>query len=75
MKLYLLKRMPEDGWYDEANGFVVRAKSPRAARELAAEQCGDEGRGTWLNASTSTCMYLTDKNGTAGVIMRDFSAG
>lgn len=63
-----------DPWsfpYDVALGFIVRAETEQQARELAAEQAGDEGRNAWLDPDYSTCMVLTD-TGEAGVILRDF---
>lgn len=77
MKLWLLQ--PIEGqaawerWYDKAFGFVVRAKTEAEARELASEDCGDEGKMCWLDSAQSTCEELTRK-GKSGVIMRDFRA-
>lgn len=68
MKLYVLRRNPS---YDEAGGFVVRASSAKRARELAAEQCGDEGMGVWLNPEDSTCRQLKE-DGRSEVILRDY---
>lgn len=76
MKLWLLKRIlvTNDGMYDCADGFVIRATSETEARSLAAGQSGDEGAQTWLDAEGSTCeMLMTD--GDVDVILRDYNAG
>lgn len=84
MKLYLLKRIEHSG-YDEAAGFVVRAKSPRAARKIIAggwhgrpgtllPWSGAEGDQTWLDPKRSTCRVLTT-DGKPGVVLRDFLHG
>lgn len=57
MSLYLLKS--ERGSYpDTLDAFVVRAKSHREARILAAEKSEDEGEQVWLNAEKSSCTVL-----------------
>ena len=81
MKLFLLENRedlakdddPWKLWYDKAFGFVIRAIDERAARELAASQCGDESKKAWQNSGYSTCVELT-ADGIAEVILRNFSA-
>lgn len=85
MKLYLLKRIGECD-YDEADGFVVRAKSPQGARKIIAEDWdalhpdsrlpwfGEEGSEPWLNPALTTCQEL-HADGKPGVVLRDFLHG
>lgn len=73
MKLYYLVRTGRVYW-DEAEAFVVRAKSKKAAREIAAKRCGDEGKDTWLEEGKSTIEELT-ASGEEGIIIRDFLNG
>lgn len=81
--LYILSErdeLPDDRtnpWflvYDCASGFIVEAESEIAAREIAANACGDEGTNAWLSPALSTCEELKP-DGTSGIIMRDFHAG
>jgi hypothetical protein len=51
---------------------VIRAKSELAARELAAEQAGDEGPDAWLSALTASCVELHTE-GDAEAIMQDYN--
>lgn len=74
MKLWLLKRRPGEGYYDEAQGFVVRATSPRAARNLASQHAGDEGAETWLQPKYASCTEVR-LDGTETIVLRDFRAG
>lgn len=76
MKLYLLMRRnaEEVGHEDEAQGFVVRARNPKLAREYASMKAGDEGAKAWLTPRETTCFEL-DGVGTPGVVMRDFKRG
>ena len=81
MKLWLLGRKTYAG-YDEAQGFVVRAKDARSARKLAQAQGGDEVRDWgpkgeipfWTNPRLTTCQELKPE-GPERVILRDFNAG
>lgn len=73
MKLWELWRK-EGADFDEAGGFVVRARTETAARKLASEQAGDEGAGARLDAQRASCEPLLAK-GDAEVILRDFHAG
>lgn len=72
MKLWLLKLPPEQGRYDCAYGFVVRAKSVEEARKFASQFAGDEGKQVWL--SEASCEEIA-KTEPAGVILRDFRNG
>ena len=53
MKLYLLTLLQNDATKDIphcdiARGFIIRAKSPSAARKIASENSGDEEYETWI---------------------------
>ena len=74
MKLYILQAVNEwDPWYDTAMAFVVRAKSPKAARELASRDAGEEGSGVWLDSTLTSCRCLSER-GVAKVLIRDYRA-
>ena len=76
MKLFLLKNPDPDGRiYDIADGFVIAAESHHQARKIAAQHCGDEGPGTWLDPKMSTCVVINPNRCSEGVILRDFHAG
>ena len=64
---------PWDPWYDKAFAFVVRAADESEARELASEDCGDEGREVWLDSTITSCDVL-DSNGPSHVICRDYAS-
>ena len=92
MKLWLLRPVdgldkgdnPWEPWYGKSFGFVVRAETEDAARELANAEAGDENRGVfldvktanttqpWKDAKYSTCTELLP-NGEAEVVMQDFA--
>jgi hypothetical protein len=73
--LFLLTQDDPDGpKYDVAVGFVVRAKSPSAARRLAATKNGSEGKECWLDQKRSKCNVIY-KDGPDKIIMRDFNPG
>ena len=77
MKLYILRPVnkadkPWNPWYDKSFGFVVQAKSPKEAREIASLECGDEEPIAWKDAQCSTCTELKPKGKSPKVIMRDF---
>lgn len=75
LKLWLIKPAKHlRPYYDVANGFVVRAYTEDEARQLAANDCGDEGVDVWLNYDVTQCTELTTE-GEIGVILRDFNAG
>ena len=84
MKLYILRQVKEwEPWYDTARGFIVRAESEQAARQLIydySKDCGIwqddlksgyEGKEVWLNPELTTCTELNPK-GKSEIIMRDF---
>lgn len=73
VNMYLLQRIGDIG-YDEADGFVVAAKTDDDARQQAAERAGDEGGGTWLAPSLSTCEVIGSGQ-QSGVFLRSFRAG
>jgi len=57
-----------------AQGFVVRAATEYAARELAADKHGDEQALVWLLEEMTTCTKLT-KRGPSEIILRDYLPG
>ena len=72
--LFLLEPIEHwDPWYDKAFGFVVRASSEVYARQLAAEQAGDEGKDVWLDPAKTRCQAI-DPNGPPEVFCRDFAS-
>jgi len=73
MNLYYLERKDACG-YDESLGFVVRAETPRHARELCSKQAGDEGAAAWLSTTRTSCRHLDDA-GSPKIILRSFNAG
>ena len=94
MKLWLIKARtdleyandPWEPWYDKAFGFVIRAETEEAARQLAQKDAGDESRGKfdeerkhyiprtpWLNQDQSSCVELTP-SGEEEMVLRDFAA-
>jgi len=65
--------------YDYASGFVVIAKSPKAARKLIITEefngSGSEGKELWLDKNKSNCYFLgktTKKQPISEIVMRDF---
>lgn len=80
MKLFKLEPISDDEgsrWhkpYDKMHGVVVRASNETEARNIAAAHCGDEGSGTWTDATQTSCVVVTAK-GEARIILRDFVAG
>lgn len=75
MRLWIILRPDEEPpAYDVANGFVVRAESESAAREIASKNSGDEGRSVWLDPEKTTCVELM-ADGEPGCILVDFNAG
>ena len=75
MKLWLVVRLdPAD--YDEPCGFVIRAKSDRAARAIAEEEFSRTWRGRSLSYSARWDVErLTANGGPAGVVLEDFLHG
>ena len=78
MNLYLLERKDEKILYDANDGFVVRAKSAKRARDLANLRVSDErhslGDDIWLNPKKSSCRQIK-KTGLEMIILRDYNAG
>jgi len=75
MNLYCIKRKDKPGW-DEALGFVIRAKSNRRAREIASQEHSDEGAEVWLSTHTSYIEIIaTNVRGPERVILKSFRAG
>ncbi len=76
MKLWLLKRDDKaTPTWDATFGFVVRADEESEARELAATDPGDEGKGPWLDPAATACVCIGEGDGEPGIILRDFNAG
>lgn len=83
MNLYELS-MTDEGdeyfTYDCYDGFVVRAETPKKARELVGSGA-DEARGSgapdfWQNPKYSTIKILaSDVKGEPGIILASFNAG
>ncbi len=72
--LFLIKPIEDwEPWYDKAFGFVVRASSEVHARQVAAEEAGDEGPDVWLDAAKTRCEVI-DSNGPPCVLCRDFAS-
>lgn len=96
MKLWLLRKKENlvdnpkiNPWYngwDMAHGFVIRAESEQAARDLIAysgeaepgiavlSAYGDEGPEVWLNHNYTECIELT-QDGEEEIVMVDYHAG
>jgi hypothetical protein len=73
MNLYLLQRIGAVD-YDEAVAFVIRAMSPKAAREVAAEATETEGANVWTDPRYSTVELLASHvKGAAGVVLKSES--
>ncbi|HSG19963.1 MAG TPA: hypothetical protein VLA31_04265 [Burkholderiaceae bacterium] len=77
MNIYSLTRPAGTIGYDEAAGFVVVASSSKEAREIAANNRGDEGSAMWLEADRTTCQKIgtASLSQKAGKVLRDFRAG
>ncbi len=75
MKLFHIFRTDDDGpLYNCAHGFVIRAYNQYEARAIAADSCGDEGKGLWQDPTQSECVHLTGC-GNIGLVIRDFIHG
>lgn len=79
MKLWILRPIeglsdddwnPWAPWYDKSFGFIVSAHDQETARNIAAENAGDEGKVAWLTEHASTCTELIAGD-IAGLIMKD----
>ena len=91
MKLWLLTAREGFAYgYDVYDGFVIEAKSARAARALAAKNGGDEQDhwptrfvrgsktvGGWLDSKCATCKELKPRrlDKDAEIILSGFNAG
>lgn len=62
MKLYLLTREKENEGWDEVYGFVIAAKSSIAARKLAGDNKGDEGKEVWLDKAETKCQVIANES-------------
>jgi hypothetical protein len=75
MKLWLLRNLDRRG-YDIALDMLIAATDEDTARNMAAEQSGDEGQDTWRNRQHSTCIELIPENiEREYVVVRSFRAG
>ncbi len=75
MKLYLVERRDASMVkYDEYSGFVIRAKSPRAARKWAADECSDEGPEVWMDVKLTKVQELKPE-GVVDTILSDHYGG
>ena len=59
--------------YDQNIGVVVCAWTETEAREMAAENCGAEGRGPWVDPAYSTCTPISGND--RGVVLTSFRVG
>jgi hypothetical protein len=73
MRLYLLTRNGRVGW-DENSGFVIRARSPAAARALAHTQGMYDPSDCWLDPNKTSCTVIPI-DGDPAIILTDFNAG
>ena len=79
MSLWILKRKYYISGHGNgvSNGFVIRASSEKAARQLLKHYkhlVRGEGIETWLNPDESTCEKLT-ANGKEDIILWDITSG
>ena len=71
MKLWILEPAePWAPWYDKVFGSIVRADTENRARDIAAENHGDEGPLVWRDPEKTTCRELA-ADGEAGLILQD----
>lgn len=73
MKLWKLERTGDIG-YDEADGFVIAALTPKEARLIASNWAGDEGSCVWTSKSLSTCRTIVVGK-RPRVILRSYAGG
>lgn len=75
--VYVLRRGPmSKPRYDAAFGFVVVADDEAQARQMAAQQCGDEGPDVWLSGKLTVDILGEALPGhMPNVWLRDFNAG
>lgn len=78
MDIWLLERKGDDIGFDENSGFVIAARSPNRARNIAAAEAKDEQPTTWYRPEYSTCTRIGTTNykiQSEQVILRSFNAG
>ena len=77
-KLYMVEVKSEvhsDQWgHDCQYAVVVRARSHKEARKMAAIMAGDEGKDVWLDPNLTECHELLNE-GKVGLIIRDYLKG
>lgn len=74
--LWLLETK-KDFLYDSYDGFVIRAPTEQAARELAQSKIADEklyDKQFWLKSQFSECDLLPDEGNTE-IVLSSFNAG
>lgn len=72
MKLFMVECI--GNWkprYDTMDCIIVRAVSEQEARNIAADNCGDEGKSVWLDKTLTSCTEITGE-GQSGVVLRSF---
>jgi len=75
MKIFHLARPDSEKWgYDEAIEFIIISSSAKKARQLAADDPGDEGANVWTDSKESIieCIGTANKQQTEGVVVRDY---
>ena len=76
MNIYLLKRPDDEVGYDEVAGFILVAPNGKEARELAANECGDEGHDTWTTPLVASCRKVgTSVRKSKHVLLQSFKHG
>lgn len=61
MKIWLLKRKDESNACG-VEAFVIAARAPNRARNIAAAEASDEGPTTWYRPEYSTCARIGTTN-------------
>ncbi len=76
MKIYLLSGTGPRPMYDSYDSHVAIAASPKAARELAASNRGDEGPDYWRDPERSRCVVIgTTERQLPKLVCSSFNAG
>ena len=73
MNLYLIKRKWPIG-HDECAGFVIAAERNGQARDMAIDNCSDEGPDEWVKAKCTQIGEAAPYD-VPTIILRDFRAG
>lgn len=60
--------------YDVCFSMVIRATDEFAARVVAAENAGEEGKQVWVDKDVTHCVRLLNE-GAPGLVIRDFLNG